>query len=62
MTPKQYKAALEELGLSQERAGEWLGLSPRTGQRYAADGPPKAVAMLLKLMLKHRLRPEDIQD
>lgn len=61
MTPAQYKKAIEELGLSQERAGEWLGVSPRTGQRYAVEGPPKAAAMLIKLMLKLKLKPEDVE-
>ena len=35
MTPTQYRAAIKALGLSQERAGVWLGISPRTSQGYA---------------------------
>lgn len=67
MTPKQYKAAIETLGLSQEAAGEWLGQSPRTGQNYAAKGPPEPVAMLLRLILESHnrplknLKPEDVK-
>lgn len=51
MNAKQYLAALDELGLSQIGAGAFFGVSPRTAQRYAADGPPQAVALLLQLLL-----------
>lgn len=61
MTPKQYKAIIEQLGLSQERAGEWLGVSARTGQNYAAKGPPEPVAKLLRLMVRLNLKPEDVK-
>lgn len=61
MTPNQYKAAIKTLGLSQERAGEWLGVSPRTGQNYAAKGPPEPVAKLLRLMIRLKLTPEDVR-
>jgi hypothetical protein len=61
MTPAQYKAAIKALGLSQERAGEWLGVSPRTSQNYAAKGPPEPVAKLLRLCIKLKLNPEDVK-
>lgn len=61
MTPKQYKFAIEKLGLSQESAGIWLGVSKRTGQNYAAKGPPEPVAKLLRLVLKLDLRPDDVK-
>jgi DNA-binding transcriptional regulator YiaG len=61
MTPKQYKAAIDKLGLSQERAGVWLGVSKRTGQNYAAKGPPEAVAKLLRLVLRLKLNPDDVK-
>jgi hypothetical protein len=61
MTTKQYKSAIEKLGLSQERAGLWLGVSKRTGQNYAAKGPPEPVAKLLRLMLRLELRPDDVK-
>ena len=38
MTPDQYRAALDELGLSQLGAGRWLGVSKRTLQRRAQAG------------------------
>lgn len=55
MTAKDYRAAIEQLGLSQERAGLFFGVSPRTGQRYASEGPPKVVAMLLRIMLEYKI-------
>lgn len=61
MTPTQYKAAIKVLGLSQERAGEWLGVSPRTSQNYAAKGPPEPVAKLLRLMLRLKLHPDQVK-
>jgi hypothetical protein len=61
MTPTQYKAAIKALGMPQERAGEWLGVSARTGQNYAAKGPPEPVAKLLRLMIRLKLKPEDVK-
>ncbi len=61
MTPNQYKAAIKALGLSQEAAGVWLGVSKRTGQNYAAKGPPEPVAKLLRLMIRLNLSPEDVR-
>jgi hypothetical protein len=61
MTPKQYRAAIDRLGLTQEGAGEWLGVSARTGQNYAAKGPPEPVAKLLRLMIRLDLKPEDVK-
>lgn len=67
MTPKQYRATIEALGLTQEAAGEWLGQSGRTGQNYALKGPPEPVAMLLRLIERsqterlYRLKPEDVK-
>lgn len=61
MPPTQYKAAIKTLGLSQEAAGDWLGVSPRTSQNYAAKGPPEPVAKLLRLCIKLKLSPEDVK-
>lgn len=47
MTPEAYRKRIADLGLTQEAAGELLGFTGRTGQKWAAEGPPKAIAMLL---------------
>jgi hypothetical protein len=61
LTPKQYKAAIKALGLSQEGSGVWLGVSKRTGQNYAAKGPSEPVAKLLRLCIKLKLSPDDVK-
>ena len=68
MTPAQYRDAIAALGLSQVAAGQFLTNNPRTSRRWASGESrvPKAVAMLLWLMLDLRgagiyLKPEDIE-
>ncbi len=63
MTPTQYRAAIAALDLSQERAGAWLGIAPRTSQGYAlGEYPvPEPVAKLLRLCIKMTLKPEDVK-
>lgn len=63
MTPTQYRRAIRRLGLSQERAGIWLGISPRASQGYALGeyGVPEPTAKLLRLMLRLGLKPEDVK-
>lgn len=63
MTPNQYKTALKALGLSQERAGDWLGIGRRTSQGYAlGEYPvPEPVAKLLRLAIRLKLKPEEIK-
>jgi hypothetical protein len=48
MTPDEYRRYLARLQLTQQEAGEFFGASARTGQRWAINGPPLAVAMLLR--------------
>lgn len=63
MTSTQYKAAIRALGLSQERAGDCLGIGRRTSQGYAlGEYPvPEPVAKLLRLCVKMGLNPEDVK-
>lgn len=63
MTPTQFKAAIKALGLSQERAGDWLGIGRRTSQGYAlGEHPvPEPTAKLLRLIVKMNLNPEDVK-
>lgn len=55
MTPAEYRAALSALGLSQLAAGRWLGVSPKTSQRYATAGPTETAARLIRYALKFGL-------
>lgn len=61
MTPKEYRESIARLGLSQEAAGEFFGVSARQGQRWANNEReiPVGVAIALRLMLKHKYKPEE---
>jgi hypothetical protein len=63
MTPAQYRAAIKALGLSQHRAGDFLGIGRRTSQGYALGeySVPEPIAKLLRLMIKLELKPEDVK-
>ena len=62
MNREQYRRAIARLGLSQERAGSWLGKSGRTSQGWAiGEQPvPPMVAMLLAVADEYELSPDDI--
>jgi hypothetical protein len=63
MTPAQFRDATARLGLSEDGAGKWLGISPSAAQAYSlGEYPvPQPTAMLLRLVLKLGLRPEDVE-
>jgi hypothetical protein len=63
VTPAQYKTAIDRLGLSQERAGDWLGVGRRTSQGWAlGEYPvPEPVAKLLRLMVRLKLKPDEVE-
>jgi hypothetical protein len=62
MTAAQYRAAIAKLGLSQERAGLWLGVGMRTSQGWALGETrvPEPVAKLLRLVLRLGLEPSEV--
>jgi hypothetical protein len=61
MTSTQYRAALDRLDLTQGEAAEFLGINIRTSSNYATGKPiPLAVAKLLRLMVRLKLKPNDI--
>jgi DNA-binding transcriptional regulator YiaG len=63
MTPKQYAAAIEALGLSQRAAGKFLGVDERTSRRWVSGDSaiPESAAKLLRLMIKLGLSPDDVR-
>lgn len=62
MTAADYRAAIEALGLTQETAATFLGVSLRTAHGYANEQPvPLYVAKLLRLCVKLKLNPEDVK-
>lgn len=65
MSPSEYRDILEKLGLSQSEAGVFFGGTPLTGRRWAAvggSGPPPAVAMMLRLMVRLKFSVSYIND
>lgn len=62
MTPKQYVDAIGRLGLSQRAAGAFLGVDERTSRRWVSgESPiPEMAAKLLRLMIRLKLKPEDV--
>lgn len=62
MTANQFRKALDDLSLTQARAAEWLGLSIRAIHGYANGAPiPEPTAKLLRLMVRLKLKPEDVK-
>lgn len=63
MNAKQYARAIARLGLSQAKAGEFLGLSPRQSRRFIAGDArvPHACAALLAVMLHKGLTVADVE-
>ena len=62
MTAAQYRAALERLDLTQGTAAQWLGISIRSSHGYANGAPiPTAIAKLLRLCVRLKLKPEDVR-
>lgn len=62
MTANQYREAIKRLSLSQRGAAAFLGVDERTSRRWAADDAeiPESAAKLLRLMIRLKLKPEDV--
>lgn len=54
MNAKEYKAALETLGLDHDTVEPHLGICPRTSYRYAEKGAPKWIAIIIRLIMERR--------
>lgn len=50
MTADEYRTAISDLGLTQLGAGRWLGISKRTAQKFAADGPSPPAARAIQML------------
>jgi DNA-binding transcriptional regulator YiaG len=62
VTARQYRNALKKLGLRQSDAANLLGVSVRAAHSWANDVPvPEPVALLLRMMIKYKIRPEDLK-
>jgi hypothetical protein len=62
VTLTQFRKALDDLGLTQGEAAEWLKISIRAAHGYANGAPiPEPIAKLLRLCVRLKLRPEDVR-
>ncbi|MET4483154.1 MULTISPECIES: hypothetical protein [unclassified Bradyrhizobium] len=63
MTPERYGEVIKKLGLSQVKAAEFLDYDPRTSRRWISGdlAIPKAVAMLLELMVKTKSEVDKVE-
>lgn len=64
MTPTQYRKTIAVLGMSQGAAAAFLGVSLRTSQGYAlGEYPvPEAVSILLRLMVRRGISPDEAKQ
>ena len=62
MSAAEYERAIRKLNLSQIRAARFFGISDKQGQRLATGQieVPPTIAHLLKLMLRHRVAPSQL--
>ncbi|MBR0801431.1 hypothetical protein JQ615_39405 [Bradyrhizobium jicamae] len=59
MTGSQYTEAIATLGLNQTTAAAFLHIALRTSHGYAnGHRIPRAVQLLLQLMIEHKIKPE----
>jgi hypothetical protein len=62
MTKTEYRAIIDELGLTQVAAGAFFDVDARTSRRWALGGViPGPVAILLRYMAAKKLKPEDVR-
>lgn len=64
MTPEDFRKTIKALDLSQVGAARLFGVDPRTSRRWAlGEQPiPRAVALCLRLMLKHAASVDDAES
>jgi DNA-binding transcriptional regulator YiaG len=64
MTPTQFRAALDRLGLSQVRAATIFGVTDRASRSWALgeNKIPHAVAVLLRLLVTGKITIADCQS
>lgn len=54
MTPSEFRAAIKELGYTQEGFAVAVGAGRRSGQRWATEHVPPVVATVVRLMQERR--------
>jgi DNA-binding transcriptional regulator YiaG len=63
MNQDEFRAALEEYGLTQPGAAKFFGVDERTARRWASTHDvPDAVAMVFALMRRFNLTPSQVRQ
>ncbi len=61
MDPHDFRAALERLGFTQNGFAKFTDSGERTVRRWAIDGAPRAIGMLLAVMQAHGLSAAEVE-
>lgn len=61
MTPDDFRATLERLGLTQVGLARLVGSGERSARRWAEQGAPEAVAIILRLLEARKITVADIE-
>lgn len=60
MTHKQFREAIDALGMTLRGGARFLGIGERSSRRYADDGDiPQTTELLLKIMIAKKITPEE---
>jgi hypothetical protein len=64
MTGSEYQKAIDKLGMTQIASAKLLGVNETTPRKWIAETHPipRAVAMVLKLMLREHLTEQDMMN
>jgi hypothetical protein len=61
MTPDDFRATLERLGLTQVGVARLVGAGERSARRWAEQGAPEAVAIILRLLEAGKITTADVE-
>ena len=64
MNGAEYLKAIQRLDLTQVEAARFLGVDDTTSRRWVSEKSPvpRAVAILLRLMIRYRLAPDHVMS
>lgn len=64
MTGAEYQDAIDKIGISQVGAAKLFGVNEKTSRDWKADRypPPRCVELLLKVMIKFGIRPDQVAN
>lgn len=60
MTPESFRTSYESLGYTQPEVGELLGLTERTIRSYVTNGPPRHIAIIMRLLRRGTITHDQV--